>query len=821
MKPFPGALARWSRAARLRLRYDVRRARRWLASQSEHLRRVCQRASLRTWLLLVLVAVAIASTSVTVFLQDSVLSADLRNAAEAALSRSVIMTRQLLDRHLAILHERYRPAVWTPQFEANLESRHPATLAHFASELCTVQGAAAILLLDADAQELAGAGDEGLRAKARDRLRELEPTCSPPPGERCPTAPVFVAHGGRFLSVITVPFSKSGRPAGSLVALEPLGSAVLAEWSELCGARVAFGAAAEANGVTRVVRSLAGLELCVTGGFAAEEEALANSRWSLLTGGLIGLAFACATSIVLARWMLRPLRTIKAATERIGSGDLRFRLDQDRTDEVGDVARAFNLMLDRLEHTIAERVRAEQQADHLVYHDSLTGLGNRRLLKNHLGAALQTVRQGQSGLGLVHLDLDRFKDINDTLGHAVGDQLLIEVTKRLEHCLRATAGSDGNLLARLGSDEFALVLRGMNGRQELEAFALQLQDSLTAPFELRGRVVTVSASLGIARAPEDADDPDSLLRESDLAMCQAKRRGGSGHEFFADSMQDIAAHRLVLDNRLRQALDNQEFELFYQPKLDLLTDELRGVEALLRWKDTGRGVVGPAEFIPLAEETGAIVPIGEWVLRSAMLQAREWKEAGMPTRVAVNVSARQLQQREDFIAMLVLLLAETRLDPGLLELEITESVLLEDSEAAVTLFQDLRRIGVGLALDDFGTGYSSLSQLRRLPIDTLKLDRSFIHGAESNPESAALIGSIIAMAKVLDLRVVVEGVETRQQRDLLEELGCDEIQGYLVHRPMAVAEATEFLGHKRPPRASRKAPRNGTGRKARRSAART
>jgi predicted signal transduction protein with EAL and GGDEF domain len=349
-------------------------------------------------------------------------------------------------------------------------------------------------------------------------------------------------------------------------------------------------------------------------------------------------------------------------------------------------------------------------------------------------------------------------------------------------------------LARLGGDEFTMLVHDVTDRRQVERLADRVLDSLVAPYEIRGQILTLSASLGIAIGPDDADDVDTLLRESDMAMFHAKNQGGRKYEFYADSMQALATKRLALEAKLQRALDNDEFELRYQPKLDLQTDRVTGFEALLRWRNADQGIVGPDEFIPMAEEIGAIVPIGEWVLYQAIEQSLAWQAEGLPpVRIAVNVSVRQIEHHADFVLMVANLLEATGFDPKLLELEITEGALLRDVDAAIALLKQLRQMGIGLALDDFGTGYSSLSYLRRLPISTLKIDRSFIQGADENPEDAALVGSIIAMAKVLGLRVIVEGVETRKQRRFLEALGCDEIQGFLFSQPVGADAAAEIL----------------------------
>ena len=754
--------------------------------------------SLGTRILLVLVSVAAASLVITVLLQDSALTRDLESAAQNRLERASGTAARLLEDHLRDQTEFYRAISSTPQFLANLESRHAPTLTHYAVTLADTHGAAAIFFLDIDGKEMAGFGPKELRAIARSHtVRKRKPADILP----LSTAS-YVTYQDAPYSRTIVPLMQGTVPLGSLVAIEAVERADLYSWSALCGARLSFGSDSRPDPLSRPVRAMGSLAFRVTTTFDAEARALENSRRNIFTGGMLGLALAGAASLFLARNLVRPIRAIQQATERIGEGDLDFRLHIDRGDEVGDVAQGLNLMLDHLQKNIRERLRFEKQISHLAYHDSLTGLGNRLLLRERLAAALAHPRSEESGVAVIFMDLDRFKNVNDTMGHTAGDELLTKVARRLHACVEAVDLADGDtevetLLARLGGDEFTLLLCDDVSRQQVERLAEKILESLSAPFDLRGQKVSLSASLGIALSPHDAEDVETLLRDSDMAMFHAKNQGGRGFEFYADSMEEIAARRLDLEHRMQQALENDEFELFYQPKVDVITGRVTGVEALLRWRDPERGIVGPDEFIPMAEETGVIVPIGDWVLQQAMEQLISWQKEGLPgLRMAVNVSVRQIDPRLDFVGKIVNLLEKTGLDPKLLDLEITEGALLSDEETAIPMFQELRNIGVGLSLDDFGTGYSSLSYLRRLPIDTLKIDRSFIQCIDTNPADAALVGSIIAMARVLGLRVVVEGVETRAQQAFLVDLGCDEIQGFIFSQPISAKQTTEILRHK-------------------------
>ncbi|HEX5053113.1 MAG TPA: EAL domain-containing protein [Planctomycetota bacterium] len=775
------------------LRHKVARCRRRIGTWVRRWRRGTLRVTLGTRILLVLVAVATTSTALSVLMQDSSLSADLRNAARVRLRRAGEIVKQLVDERLTTQSDRYRALASSPQFLANVEAGHQPTLAYFAEQLRPVHDAAAILFLDAEDREIAASGDVGLRAA----VLRAAPSSRAAARDR-PLTTVVRWHDEPH-AVAYIPIRDGTRRRGSLVAVERVRPEERAAWSRLCRANVALGPASSAEQLSFALAPIGDLQLRVEAPFDLEDQALQRSRGNLLAGGMLGLALALAASILLARNLVRPIRAIQSATDRIGAGELGTRLDEGRNDEVGDVARSFNLMLDSLQRNMRDRAVFENQISHLAYHDSLTGLPNRRLLKQRLAAALELARSQTSQIAVMFLDLDRFKNVNDTLGHSAGDSLLLEVASRLHTCIEdvVAPGSrfDGAaMLARLGGDEFTLMVTDIADRDQVAGLADRIIAALSSPFDVTGHEVTVSASLGIAMAPDDAHDAETLLRDSDMAMFHAKTRGGRGYEFYADSMEEIAARRLALENKLRRALENDEFELFFQPKLDLETNQITGMEALLRWRAAGLEVVSPDEFVPLAEETGAIVPIGDWVLRRAVEQCLAWQAEGLPqVRIAVNVSARQMEHRDDFVAKVAELLAETGLEPSLLELEITESSLLKDEEAAVALMHRVRELGVGLSLDDFGTGYSSLSYLRRMPIDTLKIDRSFIQGADGNPADAALVGSIVAMAKVLGLRVVVEGVETRRQRRFLEQLGCDEIQGFLISRAVPAAQAAAML----------------------------
>jgi diguanylate cyclase (GGDEF)-like protein/PAS domain S-box-containing protein len=444
----------------------------------------------------------------------------------------------------------------------------------------------------------------------------------------------------------------------------------------------------------------------------------------------------------------------------------------------------------RLEGTVqdvTERKRAEEQIRYLAYHDSLTGLGNRLLFKERLAGALAQARRNDGVLGVLFLDLDHFKRINDTLGHSVGDRLLQGVADRLVAGVRGTDTITrtgpmdfDHAVSRLGGDEFTVLLSDVKDVQDLAKVARRLLDALSTPFQLEGHEVVISGSIGITARPLDGDDVETLLKNADAAMYHAKDRGRNNYQFYTESMNAVALERLILESKLRHALEQNEFELHYQPKVDLGTGGITGFEALVRWRDPGQGLVLPGTFIPLCEETGLIGPLGDWVLREACLQLARWRDAGgTPLPVSVNLSVHQFRAG-GLVEKVQRTVEETGIDPRWLEFEITESALLHDEEAVVGALGALRALGIRIAIDDFGTGYSSFSYLRRLPVDILKIDRSFVSGVETNPDEAALLAAIVSMGRALRLKVVAEGVETEGQRALLTGWGCHEIQGFLV-----------------------------------------
>jgi diguanylate cyclase (GGDEF)-like protein/PAS domain S-box-containing protein len=436
---------------------------------------------------------------------------------------------------------------------------------------------------------------------------------------------------------------------------------------------------------------------------------------------------------------------------------------------------------------ITERKQAEETIKHLAYHDALTNLANRTLFQDRLTVALAQARRKRRMAAVMFLDLDRFKVVNDTVGHALGDRLLQGVAERLTGLVR-----EGDTVARVGGDEFTLLLAEVERAEDMVEVAERVLDTLRQPWVLNGHEFRITASIGIAMFPSDGEDADSLLRNADTAMYRAKDQGRDNYKLYTPKMNARIAERLALENSLRHGLERGEFLVYYQPQVDIASGNIVGMEALVRWQHPERGLVFPAEFIPVAEETGLIVPLGEWVLRSACAQNKAWQAAGFPPmRVAVNLSARQFQQR-DLIEVVDEVLKETGLEARWLQLEITEGVAMQDVESNIAVLRELRQMGVQIAIDDFGTGHSSLSYLSRLPIDVVKIDQSFIQDLTTDPNDAAIARSIIVMAHNLKLRVIAEGVETEEQLAFLKKRRCDEMQGYLFSKP-APAEAFEEM----------------------------
>ena len=437
---------------------------------------------------------------------------------------------------------------------------------------------------------------------------------------------------------------------------------------------------------------------------------------------------------------------------------------------------------------MTERKEAQARIEFLAHHDPLTGLPNRLLLRDRVAQALAHATRMQGRVALMYLDLDRFKTINDSLGHPVGDALLREVVERLKSCVR-----DSDTICRQGGDEFIILLNDVRDSEAVSRIAEKIHLRMTEPVILVKHVLTTSFSIGIALGPEDGNDFDTLLQKADTAMYHAKEAGRNGHRFFTEQMNRQVVEHLTLENKLRRALENHEFVLHYQPQLDLAENKIIGVEALIRWNSAEDGLISPARFIPVAEASGLIAPIGAWVLREACRQARVWQDAGLaPFTVAVNLSAMQFK-RPDLINTVINALVLADLDSQWLELELTESILIQDAEATVDAVRRLKALGIKLSVDDFGTGYSSLAYLKRFAVDKLKIDQSFVRDLGRDPEDSAIVRAIIQMAHSMKLKTIAEGVETPELVEVLRLFHCDEIQGYYLARPMPADELEAFV----------------------------
>ncbi len=437
---------------------------------------------------------------------------------------------------------------------------------------------------------------------------------------------------------------------------------------------------------------------------------------------------------------------------------------------------------------VTEQKRAEEAIRHHAYHDHLTGLPNRMLFDDRLRHALGQAARGHQILALLFLDVDRFKTINDTLGHAAGDRLLLEVGKRLVSRKRA-----GDTVARLGGDEFLLLISNLRRVEDAARVAQACLDAVQPPIRVDGHSLQVTASIGISLFPHDGPDGETLIKNADIALYRAKDQGRNRYQIYAPDMNARALEKLMFENRLRTAIDRRELILHYQPQVDAKSGRIAGVEALVRWRKDAGSLVMPADFIPLAEDAGLIGPLGDWVLEAACAQGREWRQAGYGSlRLAVNLSVHQLQHVE-FLATVTRVIEGAGLDPRTLELEVTESAVMQDPELGIRALTELRAMGVLIALDDFGTGHSSLSYLRRLPVTSIKIDQTFVAGVGRDGDDGAIVKAIIAMAHSLGMKVVAEGVEREEQLVFLSVHGCDEIQGYYFSRPLTAGDLAELL----------------------------
>lgn len=522
-----------------------------------------------------------------------------------------------------------------------------------------------------------------------------------------------------------------------------------------------------------------------------ESQRLGNSVAWIVLGTVVLLIITLL--IAMNFLMVRPLKQLMEAVREIGHGNLAPEIALSTRDELGQLALNFQDMAGNLE---TSRIKVER----LAYHDSLTGLPNRFRAHETLRGMISLARRENGKMAVLFLDLDNFKRVNDTLGHQVGDQLLKEMANRLKVVLRAedvihqkAPRNTSDLLARLGGDEFVVLLPRINSSHDAAKVASRILEIMKVPFYFDDKEIYSGSSIGISLFPEDGGDVDELIKLADAAMYQAKEQGRDNFQFYSASYNLAALEHISLEGRLRRALKNDELELYYQPLVQARTGKIVGLEALLRWNDPLEGIILPDRFIPIAEDSGLILPVGEWVLREAGRQLSAWRAAGLTrTCVSVNVSAIQLQ-RQDLVTIVGEVLKDNGLFPWQLELEITETALMKIRPEVIGNLDTLRKKGMTISLDDFGTGYSSLSLLQELPIGKLKIDKSFVRDMLVDSKDAAIVSAVLFIAKSLGLKSTAEGVETPEQAAHLAQEGCDQLQGYLLCRPLPVAEITEFL----------------------------
>lgn len=439
-----------------------------------------------------------------------------------------------------------------------------------------------------------------------------------------------------------------------------------------------------------------------------------------------------------------------------------------------------------IRNDITERKNKEQQIKHLAYHDGLTNLPNRRYFMKRLNEEVANSMESKGRLAVMFIDLDNFKWVNDNWGHETGDVILTKVAKRIDEAIGAN-----DMIGRLGGDEFAVLATNITGKNAVEQIAKRIIEKMEKPLESGDKHFTLSCSIGISMFPEDSQKGDDLLSKADTALYDIKDKSSIPYIFYTKEMETESFERMMLENELRKAIEQKQFKLYYQPKVDIKKKSITGMEALVRWDHPDLGVVSPGQFIPLAEKTGLIIPLGTFVLEEACFQMKRWKEQGFsPVKVAVNVSPKQMTQ-PNFLTSIQNILQKTNVDPKCLELEITESVFMEH-EHATNLLQSIRDIGVRISVDDFGTGYSSLSYIKHLPIDTLKIDTSFIRDVHQNEESKAIVKAMITIAKSLGIQIVAEGIENQDQLEVLNNTGCNQGQGFLLGKPLSSDEVEKI-----------------------------
>lgn len=493
------------------------------------------------------------------------------------------------------------------------------------------------------------------------------------------------------------------------------------------------------------------------------------------------------------KFIVKPVIQLRNAATELGHGNLNITIDQSSDDEIGDLARSFMEMSNNLQ-------QSHEQIRRLAYHDFLTGLPNRVMFLDFFKEVVANSQRHHRLCALMFIDLDNFKRINDTLGHNLGDDLLRQLARRLQEIIRksdfisiAHGDDDPNMIARLGGDEFTVLLANIRDQNDAATVARRLLLALAEPFKLDSHEVFITISIGITVFPHDATSEEDLIKNADVAMYHAKEKGKNNFQYYSNSMNTEALERLTLEGELRRAVERNEFIVHYQPQVDARTREIVGLEALVRWHHPQKGMIPPNHFIPVAEESGLIVPIGSWVMKSAVRQIRDWLQQGVPVvPISINLSSPQFQSKEIY-HIITSILNSTGVPRKYLKVELTESILLKAEEEAINMLHDIKKTGVEICLDDFGTGYSSLNYLKRFPIDVLKIDRSFVMNIMSDPKDAEICSAIIALAKCLNLSVVAEGVERHDQYEFLRDKGCDSIQGFYFYRPMPAGDIEKLL----------------------------
>jgi len=527
-----------------------------------------------------------------------------------------------------------------------------------------------------------------------------------------------------------------------------------------------------------------------------------NLGWTVTLITFIAILIATTFLFgILKKQLITPIRKLSLAASEMGRGQILVPIDIDSNDEIGELATTFREMGKNLNHY-------HEQVRYVAYHDSLTGLPNRAMFKDYLNRATAEARRDLQELAILFLDLDNFKRINDTLGHQSGDKLLEAFADRLSKHLRETdvvshhSREDASrVIARLAGDEFIILLPRTSGPGEAQKVANRILESLSEPFVISMQELYVSASIGIAMYPEDGESAGELLKNADIAMYHAKKLGRNNFQYYSSKLNEESAEKLKIEGKLRHALENNALELHYQPQVNLTTGEISGVEALLRWEDPELGKVGPDVFIPIAEEYGLIVQISEWVINEACRQAQQWIiDFKLPITMSINISAVHFNN-QSLEGMIAAALKRTGLNPRHLELELTETSILQDLNQATETLDAFKCMGLRLALDDFGTGYSSLSYLMKLPFDRLKIDQSFIRNLKTETKGTAIVSAIIGMSHSLDMSVIAEGVEQKEHMQILLQMHCDHVQGFYISRPLTAKKLEDFIHHRTKQRA--------------------